>query len=114
MKMTLRFGTPKNVTQSGQDGVRYEFPFSVVCKQQATTRHRLQVCVAARISWGHDENYLVNVLFRVGLKEVWDTLQSLGYLSELIVAYIPHGNCPYEPEKLGSPDGAIIEIEMPG
>lgn len=119
-KILLSFGTPKNVTQSGQDGITYEFPFSMLDSRwlglaeehRATTRHRLRVGVAARINWGGDEKFLVKVLFRAGVQEVWDTLQALGYLPEQVTAFIPHGDCPYNRETLRDPDGYVFEIEI--
>lgn len=117
----LRFGKYEDITQSGQDGITIQFPFTMVVSSmvgtpeefQVTTSHRLIVGVAARISWGDDKVFLARVLFAVGKQEVVRQLYLQSDLSEPVTAFVPNGDCPVDPKTLSDPEGAIVEVEIP-
>lgn len=119
-RILFRFGRYENVTQSGQDGATILFPFSMVDSSmvgtseelQVATWHRLRVGVAAGISWGDDEVFLAKALFAVGKQEIVRKLYLQGDLSELETAFVPHGDCPVDPETLIDSEGAIVEVEF--
>lgn len=119
-KRQLRFVRYENVTQPGQDGYVIQFLFSVMGSSivgtseelQVTTWHRLRVGVAGGIGWGNDETFLARVLFSVGKRDVAGKLCLQGDLLELETVFVPHGDCPVDPEGLMEPDGVIVEVEI--
>ena len=109
MKIVLRFGPYENVTQSGMDGTRIQFPFSMVDsrmvdtpeERQATTLHRLIVGVAAGIDWADDEVALAKMLLELGAPDIIDSMSRTGDLPDEISAFVPHGERPLEHDRLG-------------
>lgn len=119
MKRKLRFWPYENITPLGMDGTRIQFPFlmnrslaSAPEEVQVGTRHCLIVDVAGGITWGDDEVFLAKVLFAVGMLKIYETFDFQGNLPEVVTAFVPHGDCPVDPEVLRDPEDASIEVDV--
>ena len=125
---TLTFGTPKNITGPGQDGVVYEFPFSTVDseqigspeEQQVTTAHCLTVeCVRSRCTaWKRklSEGDLQKVLFEIGRRELLKRAAAEGLKGNetVIVHTRTHGATPpFDPSRIPEPNGVIVTVQAP-
>lgn len=125
MRKTLTFDVPRNITPPGLDGIAYRFPFVMVDsevvgmpdEQQKTTRHRVDVriCRSRRIGWAVSDEELVRVLLEIGKRRILETLQneSLPEGLQIDVTTATHPTqCPFDPSRIASPAGAVIEVEI--
>lgn len=116
MRGNLCIGLYENVTPPGMDGTAIQFPFMVTIgskERQARSRHVLIVSVAARITWGDDGDFLARVLFAVGVQTIIGMLNFHADVPAVVTAFVPHGDCPVNPDDLIDPNGAVIELDLP-
>lgn len=119
-RVSLCFGAYKNITKSGEDGATIQFPFSMADSSRIDVSEKcpvailrkLKVSVAGGINWGSDEISLAKILFAVGKQEIAERLRLQGDLLEVEPVFIPHGPCPVDPETLGNPEGATVEVDI--
>lgn len=118
------FGSPKEVTNPGDDSRGFLFPFACVETNLVgtpeevghTSKHRLIVTIANNRlpAWGYSEPDLVRVLFEIGRREVCQRAKS-GTLkpdTRVQVDTESHSKTPpFDPLRIVVPDGAAFEVE---
>jgi hypothetical protein len=121
---TLRFGTPKNITPRGRDGIVIHFPFTAVDsdligapeERQQTSTHTVDVTISKwrRNTWKVHDDGLLKVLFEIArrdLARLYDDGQ-LPQTHEVKVMTNTHPeDCPYDPSRIQNPDGAVVVLE---
>ena len=118
------FGSPKEVTNPGDDSRSFLFPFTCVETKLAgspeevghTSKHRLIVTIANNRlpAWGYSEPDLGRVLFELGRREVCQRTKS-GTLQPDTRVQVHTGNHsktpPFDASRIVTPDGAAFEVE---
>ncbi|HEY6153569.1 MAG TPA: hypothetical protein VIW07_07525 [Candidatus Udaeobacter sp.] len=128
MIFTISFGEPENVTNPGQDGVQYSFPFSVIDsaligapEQTARTMtHRIIVPISRSrlVSWSVQDDALIKILFEYGKRHVAYLVKSNDLPAEYTIRFPtittvshPDSVCPFDPAVIEEPTGASIAVE---
>src|SRR6266511_2533578 len=120
----IAFGSPKEVTNPGDDSRSFLLPFTYVetnlvgSPEEAghTSKHRLIVTIANNRlpAWGYSEPDLVKVLFEIGRREVCQRAKS-GTLQRDTMVQVHTGShsktSPFDPSRIATPDGATLEVE---
>ena len=123
----LKFGTPQDVTNSGYDGMKINFPFQIIEPEQGArrdkvTEHSIIVDIVGTMltTWGlrrsgSDPKSVALYLFEYAREAALEKLVegSLAQCHEISV----HGanesyQNPFDPNKLTNPDGAVYEIDI--
>jgi hypothetical protein len=132
----IRFGEAQNVTNPGDDGVRFSFPFTVIdsCflgapeEEKETEHHRVNVFIldSRKQTWGFKsrranddppEPELMKVLFELGKRHVIELVKT-GTLPKqntilLTISHASHpGDLPFNPNAIVGPPGEPIEVEV--
>lgn len=123
LRKRVTFGSPREITNAGDDSRSFLFPFSMVVvdlvgapdEACATTAHRLTVTVARNRlpAWGLSESELVKVLFEIGQRAVAEKAKTgrLGREERVMVSTASHPpSCPFDPSRISEPDGGVLEI----
>ena len=128
MTFTLTFSEPQNVTNPGQDGVQYSYPFTIVdsdytgAPEQRSQTHEHRFIIAASrtrlAGWHISESDLPKVLFEFGKRYVISLVQSNALTAEhtircpmISTASHPESECPFDPAAIPSPVGHTITVE---
>jgi hypothetical protein len=129
MIFTITFGEPENVTNPGQDGVQYSFPFTIVDstligapEEKAQTQSRRIIVPISRsrlAAWRFPEEALVKVLFEYGKRHVVALVKSNDLPAEYTIRYPtittvshPDSYCPFDPTVIEEPAGQSINVEQ--
>lgn len=120
----LTFAAADEVTNPGDDSRSFLFPFAMITtdligspeERLATTTHRLIVTIQnSRLpAWRLTEAQLIKVLFEIGRRVVAERAKTgrLGSEHREMVSTASHSQeCPFDPSRLGEPNGATFEIE---
>ena len=125
MKSTrITFGTPTDVTNSGDDSRSFLFPFACVDldlvgspeETRFTSEHRLIVTVANdRLpAWNYSDADLLKVLFEIGHRTVAANVKA-GTLQREVRVRVHCGTHsrerPYDPARIIEPGGAVFVVE---
>ena len=129
MIFTITFGEPENVTNPGQDGVEYSFPFTIIDtaligtpeQKSQTHEHRIIVPISRtrRAGWHLSDSALVAILFEFGRRHLADIVRSHGIPSDytlrfptISTASHPDIPCPFDPEAIPTPTGFTMTVEQ--
>src|SRR2546422_8135064 len=131
MKFTLSFSEPENVTNPGQDGVQYAYPFKIVdsafigapeeCFRTREQRFIIGICRTRRVGWKRvSDADLPKILFEFGRRHIASLIAAHSLPSDYTIrcpmittASHPDTQCPFDPAVIPSPSGLTIEIEQP-
>ena len=128
MIFTLTFSEPQDVTNPGQDGVQYSYPFTIVDsayigapeQRSQTHEHRFIIAVSrTRLAgWRIYETDLRKVLFEFGKRHLVSLVQSNTLPADhaircplISTASHPESECPFDPAAIPSPVGHTITVE---
>jgi hypothetical protein len=123
----LKFGTPQDVTNSGYDGMKINFPFQIIepgqgARRDKVTEHSIIVDIVGTMltTWGlrrsgSDLQSVAPYLFEYARKAAVEKLVegSLAQCHEISV----HGTNesyqnPFDPNKVTDPAGFVYEIDL--
>ena len=131
MNFRITFGAPKNVTNPGQDGFQWEFPFTLVNAAfvgmpegiSKTEEHRVivPICRTRLAGWQLKGDDLVRVLFEYGKRHVVDCVKADELpTSEFTIRYDeitneshPETPCPFTPSRIPWPEGVQLTVPRP-
>jgi len=116
MTFTITFGEPRDVTNPGQDGVEYSFPFSIVDsdlvgtpeQKSQTHDHRIivPICGSRLAGWHLSNADLVNLVHTNSLPAE----HTLHFPTITTVTH-PDSSCPFDPALIPSPTGYALTVE---
>ena len=129
MTFTITFDEPQNLTNPGQDGVQYSFPFTILDsaligtpeQKSQTHEHRVIVPISRtrRAGWPLSDLALIRVLFEYGRRHVSDIVRSSGLPPDYTLRFPtitpdshPEMPCPFAPEAIPSPVGFTMTVEQ--
>lgn len=129
MTFTITFGEPENVTNPGQDGIQYCFPFAVVdsalwgTPEQVFQTQNLRIIVPISRSrlagWRLSEDGIVKVLFEYGKRHLAALIKSNAFPSEYTIRYPtistvshPGSVCPFDSRVIETPAGFTMDVEV--
>ena len=129
MTFTISFAEPQDVTNPGQDGVQYSFPFTIIDtdpigapeQKSRTHEHRviLPISRTRRAGWHLSNSALISVLFEFGRRHVADLVRSRGIPSDYTIRFPtisneshPETSCPFDPEAIPCPIGFTMTVEQ--
>jgi hypothetical protein len=129
MTFTITFAEPQDVTNPGQDGVQYSFPFTIIDtaligapeQKSQTHEHRVivPICRTRRTGWHLSDSALIRVLFEFGRRHVAELVRSYGVPSDQTLRFPtitteshPDVACPFDPDAIPSPIGFIMTVEQ--
>jgi hypothetical protein len=124
----ITFQEPEDVTNPGQDGVQYSFPFTVVdsaligAPEQAsqTKNHRIIVAISrSRLAgWQLSDANVLKVLFEYGKRHVTALFESNVWPKDFTIRYSaittashPESVCPFDLTVIAEPAGLSITVE---
>jgi hypothetical protein len=120
----IKFGTPREVTNPGQDSRSVLFPFYVLPRElvgapemrQSITKHRLIVTITnSRLpAWKLNDADLFKVLFELGQREVVNHVRTGRLQREvrMTISTATHpATCPFDPRLIREPKGAAYEVD---
>lgn len=130
MTFTLTFSEPQDVTNPGQDGVQYSYPFTIVDsalidspeEQSQTHEHRFIISISRSrlVGWHISETDIPKVLFVFGRRHVVSLIESHALPADYTIrcpmittASHPESDCRFAPNAIPSPNGLTIEVEQP-
>ena len=131
MNFRITFATPRDVTNPGQDGFQWEFPFTLVNTAfigmpeeiSKTEEHRVIVPISRNrlAGWQLKGDDLVRVLFEYGKRHVVDCVKADELpTSEITIRYDeitpeshPEMPCPFTPSAIPWPDGVQLPVQRP-
>ena len=126
MKRQITYGKGIDVTPQGQDGYKYQFPFTIIdvdsigaADEKIKTEHHaasIEISRSRLSAWRLNETELEKVLFEVVRRNIREGVSSCAIQAKIETIMLPmittltHGvECPYDPIKV--PDiGERIEI----
>jgi len=128
MTFTITFQESENVTNPGQDGVQYSFPFRVVDsalvgapeeKSQTQSRRIIVSISRSRLAaWRLCHRDLVKVLFEYGKRHVAALVKSNDLPTEHTIRFPaittishPDSSCPFDPAVIEDPAGLSVTVE---
>jgi hypothetical protein len=129
MTFTITFQESENVTNPGQDGVQYSFPFIVVDsalvgtpeeKSQTQSRRIIVSISRSRLAaWRLSDEDLAKVLFEYGKRHVADLVRSNRLSADHTIrcptiTTVSHPDllCPFDPALIDEPAGVSINVEQ--
>jgi hypothetical protein len=127
---TLTFSEPKNVTNPGQDGVQYSYPFAMVessyigsPEQRFQTREQrfISSISGTRLAgWHFSDSDLPKILFEFGRRHIVSLIESRSLPEDYTIrcpmitnASHPETECRFDPNTIQSPAGFLIQVEQP-
>jgi len=128
MTFTITFEEPEDLTDLGQDGIQYSFPFTVVDsslvgapeEKSQTQERRIIVSISrSRLAgWRCSDEALVKVLFEYGKRHIVALLKSNDLPAEYTIRFPtittvshPDSVCPFDPAMIDAPTGVSITVE---
>ena len=125
-KKVIIFGQAADVTPDDYDGKKYRFPFAVVeptfsgsfTNEAVISEHFMVVEVtgAVRDTWKLTDDELKKVMFALGVDGLLPKVKNESVAEEeTFVFYSTSGlgsERPYDPSKIGDPEGAAIAVEI--
>jgi len=128
MTFTITFGEPRDVTNPGQDGVEYSFPFSIVDsdlvgtpeQKSQTHDHRIivPICGSRLAGWHLSNADLVRVLLEFGKRHLENLVHTNSLPAEhtlhfpmITTVTHPDSSCPFDPALIPSPTGYALTVE---
>ena len=124
--IVFKFDTPANVSPTILDGVRIRFGFTFIdfvhigTPNQNSEAKQSKIAVQASRSlldtWSLDDESLEKILFQIAMEHIRSVFGDDGVLPNEILLTIDtntySGACPFEPELIEKPAGAIFQIEI--
>jgi hypothetical protein len=125
--ITLKFGTPKDITPPGLIGAEIRFPFTAIAtelidspeEKQHTANHKIRAKTTATwipTVWKMEENVaLVKVIFEIAKRQLVASLQRGEQLKdefEVNITTMTHRTLPFEPDPLQWPEGQMFPVEV--
>lgn len=128
MTFTLTFSEPHDVTNPGQDGVQYSYPFTIVDsayigapeQRSQTHEHRFIIAISrTRLAgWRISETDLPKVLFEFGKRHLVSLVESNTLPADdtikcpmISTASHTESECPFDPASISSPVGLTVTVE---
>ena len=129
MRFTLTFSEPQDVTNPGQDGVQYSYPFTIVDsaligapeERSQTREHRFIIAISRtrQAGWHIADADLPKILFEFGRRHIVGLIESHSLPDEYTIrcpmistASHPETECSYDSAAIQSPTGLTIEVEQ--
>jgi hypothetical protein len=130
MTFRLTFSEPQDVTNPGQDGVQYSFPFTIVDstligapeERSQTHEHRFIIGISRSrsVTWHLSTADIPRILFEFGRRHLISLIQSHALPADYTIrcpmittASHTESQCPFDPSAIRSPVGLTIQVEQP-